>query len=89
MVNGINIKEELKTPKTTTPVPAAPVVASPAVAVASGFDLLVQAGFEEDTARQLAGRQKVGRLHALMHIRGPHDRTRRPHKGRRDVSRTR
>ena len=57
MVNGINIKEELKTPKTTTPVPAAPVVASPAVAVASGFDLLVQAGFEEDTARQLASRR--------------------------------
>ena len=55
-VNGINIKEELKTKHKTTATEAGSPAAATDVAAAVGFDLLVKAGFEERTARQLASR---------------------------------
>ena len=55
MVNGINIKEEHKTPQTTaTTPPPATAVAPAAAAAVSGYELLVKAGFDEPTARRLA-----------------------------------
>ena len=59
MVNGINIKEEHKTLEataTTLAVATAVAPAAAAVAELSGFELLVQAGFKEQTARQLSRR---------------------------------
>lgn len=58
MVNDINIKEEHKTPEATASTPAAEKAVGPAAAAAvSGYDLLVKAGFDEQTALRLASRR--------------------------------
>jgi hypothetical protein len=55
-VNGINIKEELKTKHKTTAAEADSPAAAIDAAAADGFALLIKAGFEEPTARQLVSR---------------------------------
>ncbi len=60
-VNGISIKIEPKTEQATAGVPAANGIAADkapvAAAVMSGFELLRKAGFDERTARCLAGKR--------------------------------
>jgi len=61
MVNDINIKTEHKTLKTTASAPLEEaVVGSMAAAANPGFDLLRKAGFDEPTARYLAGKHPLG-----------------------------
>jgi hypothetical protein len=55
-VNGINIKQELKTKHKTTAAEAGLPAAATDAAAADGFALLVKAGFDEQTARQLDSR---------------------------------